>query len=177
MTAKKNQVFLGILPAAIPLLSRTNDWHGAFLQGALVAFAFWATGFFFSFTRSFFPRRFAMFALLLWSLTLAQCGRYFGLEPFWILSVLLLLPFEWVKRGPRYFPKEPADFFCIRQGIGFWAFLVCLAIAQELLEKRLGLLIFLEPAGSWLLIGAALLLWPGLSGSIHSAPPAEVSAP
>ena len=176
MTAKKNQAFLGILPAAIPLLPQTQDWHAAFLLGALTAFAFWTTGFFFSFARPFFPRGFAAIGLLLWSLTLAQCGRYFGLEPFWILSVLLLLPFSWVKRSPRHFPKEPADFFWIRQGIIFWAFLVSLAMIQELLGKHFELLVFRGPAGSWLLIGAALLLWPGLAGTGLPAPSRERSA-
>lgn len=177
MTAKRNPAFLGILPAALPLLSQTQDWHAAFLQGALVAFTFWATGFFFSFARPFFPRGLTAIALLLWSVTLAQCGRYFGLEPFWILSVLLLYPFSWGKHAPRYLPKEPGDFFWIRQGIVFWVFLVSLAIVQELLGKHFELLVFRSPAGSWLVIGAALLLWPELSGTGYPAAPRERSAP
>ena len=174
--AKKNQAFLGILPAVIPLLPQTHDWHTAFLQGGLLAFVFWGTGFFFSVTRSFFPRGAARIALLLWGMTLAQCGRYFGLQPFWILSVLLLLPFSLVDRAPHYFPKEPGDFFWIRQGAGFWAFLVSLAIVQELLTRQWGILIFRQPAGSWLLIGTAIMLWPALSGYGRFASRSEESA-
>lgn len=166
---KKKQNLLGIFPAVLPLLFQTLDWHKAFLLGGLVAFTFWATVFLFSLTRAFFPRPVAMIAPFLWMASLAQSAWYLGLEPLWILSLFLLLPFSFVKRPPRYFPKEPADFFWIRRGLGFWALLFSLALVQELLEKGLGLLIFREPAGTWMLLGVVLVFWPGLSGVSRTA--------
>ena len=176
---KKDKRVPAIFPAVIPLLFQTLDWHKSFLMGGLITFAFWATGFFFSATRSFFPRPFAITAPFLWIVALAQSGRYLGIDPRWILSLLLLLPFSFVKQMPQRFPKEPEDFFWIKRGLAFWALLLYLAVFQEFLGKRLGLLIFRGPAGSWILLGTALVLWPaegevrhrrlGLSGTTRPA--------
>ena len=167
---KKNKTFPGIFLSVVPLLFQALDWRQAFFLGGWITFAFWATGFFFATTRSFFPARVAIIAPLLWIVTLAQCGRYLGINPAWVLSLFLLLPFSFVTQPPKRFPKEPMDFFWIRRGLAFWALLLYLGIFQDGLGKKFGLLIFREPAGSWILLGLALVVAPGLSGPADRAP-------
>ena len=167
---KKKKPLSGIFLAALPLLFQTRDPRAAFFLGGLIAFVFWATVFFFSKARAFFPRPLAWIAPLAWITAVAQCGRYLAeFAPRWILSLFLLLPFSFVKGPPRHFPKEPPDFFWIRRGLGFWGLLLYLGLLQELLGRRLGILIFQEPPGAWLLLGAALVLLPGLYGNENAS--------
>jgi hypothetical protein len=147
---------LWIVLAALPALPAATTSERAFFAGALIFAALGLTLIVFEGGRALFLRGFAGPAFMLWLGVLAQAGVYAaGAEPLWILAVWLLLPphYPGAALPGRGFKK------LLGRAAAVWLVLMYVGTAHETLESGWEIAFAATPAGIFLLLVPAALLW------------------
>lgn len=166
-------LFSRLLLAYLPFMVSGYDLFKAGVAALWIALFLWGTVIFFWLTRRFFPGRSLKPAFSLWLIVWAQATwTITRLPPYWVLSIFFLAPASFfedtAKPGRvRVFSKQVPRYFFERAlaGIGFVFFALLLTFAREFCEKRLGIQIFEQPAGTLFAASAVAFLWknqPGL---------------
>jgi hypothetical protein len=132
----------------------------------IVAFL-WGTVTFFWFTRRLFPERSLKHAFFLWLIVWAQAmWTLTKLPPYWVVSVFFLIPVSFLDDTAksshiRVLSREVPRYFFERAlaGISFAGFVMLLALVHEIVEKRLGMRAFEQPAGMLLVAAIVAFLW------------------
>lgn len=160
-------LFSRTLLAALPFMISPFDWIRTGVAAVWVVLFFWGTVFFFWFARRFFPERFLKQVFFFWLLIGAQgAWTMAGLQPFWILSVFLLMPVSFLEEKSKagrikVFSEVVPQYFWQRflSGAGFLGFVLLLGFAQDFLSRVLEMRLFQQPAGVFLLLAMASFLW------------------
>jgi len=160
-------LFARILLAYLPFMAYPFDFLRTTVAALWVVSFFWGTVFFFWFTRRFFPERFLKTAFFLWIIVWAQAAWFLTkLQPFWVLSVFLLMPVSFLEPGNRasrikVFSRVISRYFWERflTGAGFLGLVLILVITRDFMGHRLQIEIFQQPAGTFLVLAAIAAVW------------------
>ena len=166
----------------MPVLSQSLYYRDALLGATLIVAIFWLTTGVFEMIYRLFPPRLIHAALMLW---LAFWGYALWVlvfvNPLWIACVFLMNPVE-IKlekiRKKRFRVRtEPRTFTSILyQGIGFWLMMAYLAFFGHVLGNILGITLFVNPGGAFLLLMLLAFLWRHQPGQkVSQDPLAEIS--
>lgn len=151
------RVFLACLPA----LFAASTPAEALVCGLWTVGALGAAAVFFILTAFLFPAKFRETALYLWLAVTAQIFfRPAGLHPVLIVSVFLLIPRRLFMEGARAGVIRQT----LMRVIFFPLVFVLLGAFHEMLGERLRVWSFQLPAGGFLLLAAAALLWQNQPG-------------
>lgn len=157
-----------IFLASVPVLGQTLCALPASGMATTTVFFLLLTGFCFRLFRRIFPRRLIKAALVFW---LAAGGQIFydlfGLLPFWVISVFILLPPETTDPAA----DSAGTMRKINRRAGAFAGLViALVMLHEILGERCGIFLFVTPAGSLLLLAVLAFFWKMQPGEKSPAP-------
>ena len=157
---KRRSVFLiRVIAAALLLIPQTQSFREIGVYALIVTSALWILTAFFHFTRPLFPKLFFHFVLLAAVLTAGQLLWYYlDLAPFWILSLLLLLPFPILGDSPIFSEIDTSFSAMVSLGFGFSGLFSVIAFLRIELAEKIGLAIFGGPAFSFFLFGLFLLI-------------------
>jgi hypothetical protein len=142
--------------AILPVLMELSGIRSALFWGLLVALGWWLTFFFFGLTRAWFPEPLLRPAVILWLAGLGQFAWYqWGCQPLWILSVAILLFDHWdtLLLAAVHWKKGLWD------GVGFAGLCLVFGGIQEFCRQDEHLKFFQWPAGGFLILTLAILVW------------------
>lgn len=143
--------------AVLPLLVVRLSFQDGCFHGLILCIGFWLTLLFFRWSRPLFPKPLLSWALIAWYLALALIGAYrWEFRPFWVVS-LALLTYQEVTRGD----SDNREFFRIDLWTGLYAGTVIAFISafREVAGFQWALGLFGHPAGIFLMLACAVLLW------------------
>lgn len=160
-------IFSRILLAYLPFIIYPFDLFRGTIAALWIVLFFWVTIFFFWFARHFFPERLLKEAFFLWLLAWAQASWLLTkLQPFWILSVFLLMPVSFLEERNkaskmRIFSQDVPRYLGERclSGLGFLGLVLLVGFSRDFLTHYFQMAVFQQPAGVFLLLGAAAFLW------------------
>ena len=166
--------------AYLPFMAYSLDPERAWWAAALIVGIYWLTLTVFWFTRRLFPEGVVKAVFFLWLGLWGQTAwMLFGLLPFWIVSVFLLVPVGFLdesKTASRLpvFSREVSKYLAERffSGLGFFAFVGIFEFVGEFLGHFGRFATLRGPAGIFLLIFLVSLLWknqPAAKGSLSAA--------
>ncbi len=141
----------------LPLLAARLHFQEACFVGLALCVSFWGSLLFFHGTAHLFPKPALAWAVLAWILALGEIGWYvWGFKPFWAASLTLLL-YDEIVIG-KYLEREFLKTY-FWEGLYAGTLVVFLGAFQEGAGYHWFLKGFSQPAGIFLLLVLAVLIW------------------